>query len=161
MSSLDRCPACRCWPGCRRLPLSGAGPVLLGVPVLAGICAGVLLARRRPGGWGARLSAAALAGPVAGALVQAACVASAGGLGSDRLALLGPHGWKVGLFATIVLTAGALIGAAAVQTLSGPAGTGSSVDKRGAQERGHPADARALPRDLVPGDPGDRRPSSR
>ena len=76
--------------GLPTVALSGAGPVLLGVPVLAGICAGVLLARRRPGGWGARLSAAALAGPVAGALVQAACVASAGGLGSDRLALAGP-----------------------------------------------------------------------
>jgi len=133
--------------GLPTVPLSGVGPVLLGVPVVAGICAGVLLARRRPGGWAAHLSAAALAGPVAGALIQVASFAAAGGLGSDRLALMGPHGWRVGLFATIVLTAGALIGAAAVRTLSG-----STVDTS-AQGRGHPADARA-PRDPLPGSPG-------
>jgi hypothetical protein len=147
--------------GLPTVPLSGVGPVLLGVPVVAGICAGVLLARRRPGGWAAHLSTAALAGPVAGGLIQAAGFAAAGGLGSGRLAVMGPHGWRVGLFATIVLTAGALIGVAAVRTLSGSPGASTvdtvdrgSVDRSpGAQGRGHPADARAL-RDPLPGNPG-------
>src|SRR6185312_1084146 len=96
----------------------------------------------------------AFAGPVAGALIQVASFAAAGGLGSDRLVLMGPHGWRVGLFATIVLTAGTLIGAAAVRTLSGASPGVSTVDRSsGTQGRGHPADARA-PRDLLPGSPG-------
>jgi hypothetical protein len=111
-------------------PLSGAGPALLGLPVVAGICAGVLLARRRPTTWGRGLLTAALAGPVAAVLLQVAAYASAGGLGSGHLGQLGPHGFAVGLFAAIVLTAGALIGAAGSLAV-------------GTQGRGHPADARA------------------
>jgi hypothetical protein len=146
--------------GLPTVPLSGAGPGLLGLPVVAGICAGVLLARRRPAGWGARLSTAALAGPVAGVLVQAAAFVSAGGLGSGHLAEMGPTGLKVGVFATIVLTAGSLIGAAAVQVLSAapssprasrPAGSLPRGSAANVQGRGHSADARAVTRDPYAG----------
>jgi hypothetical protein len=111
---------------------------------------------------------------VAGALIQVASFTAAGGLGSDRLASMGPHGWRVGLFATIVLTAGGLIGAAAVRTLSGSTvdrgrgvstvdrrrradavdrGRGADATDRNTQGRGHPADTHAL-RDPLPGSPG-------
>ena len=47
------------------VPLSGLGPALLGVPVVAGICAGALLARRRVGGWGPTLPRPPSPGPSA------------------------------------------------------------------------------------------------
>jgi hypothetical protein len=141
--------------GLPSVPLSGIGPVLLGVPVLAGICAGVLLARRRSpamarrgagGRWGPLVLTAALSGPVAGLLLQAFAFASAGGIGSGRLSVLGPTGWRVLLFATLVLTVGSVIGAAGSQATGG-------------QGRGHPVDTRARSRDPLPGD-ADSRASS-
>jgi hypothetical protein len=94
-------------------PLTGPGPLLLGAPLLAGVAAGVLLARyRQRRGWPGLLGAAVLAGPVAGAAVQGACLASAGSLGSGRLAEIGPSDWRIALLATVVVSLGALIGAA-------------------------------------------------
>lgn len=93
-------------------PLTGAGPTLLGVPLLAGVAAGWLLARRRSGRpWSAVLGAAALAGPVGGVMVYGACVAASGSLGSGRLAAIGTSDWRVGVFAAFVVGLGALIGA--------------------------------------------------
>jgi Family of unknown function (DUF6350) len=102
-------------------PLSGIGPALLGVPLVAGLAAGILLARRSPlaeRGWGVLLGAAALAGPVAGVVLQLAAFASSGALGSGRLSQLGPVDWRVGLFATGVVTVGTVFGAATARTLS-------------------------------------------
>jgi hypothetical protein len=104
-------------------PLTGAGPALLGVPLLAGLAAGWLLSRRRAGGWFPVLGSAALAGPVAGAVVQLCAWASAGGLGSGRLSVVGPVDWRIGLFAAGVSAAGCVVGAAAARTLSRPAST--------------------------------------
>jgi hypothetical protein len=135
--------------GLPSVPLSGLGPALLGVPVVAGICAGVLLARRTVGGWGPTLATAALAGPVAGMALQVAGFVSAGGLGTGHLARLGPHGLSIGLFATIVLTAGSAIGAAGTLVTT-------------TQERGHPADARAPSRNPMtdpPASPASNRSS--
>ncbi len=102
-------------------PLSGIGPALLGVPLIAGLAAGILLARRSPlseRSWGGLLGAAALAGPVAGIVLQLAAVASGGALGSGRLSQLGPVDWRVGLFATGVIAVGTVFGAATARTLS-------------------------------------------
>jgi hypothetical protein len=94
-------------------PLTGLGPLLLGAPLLAGVAAGVLLARyRQRRGWARLLGAAVLSGPVAGAAVLAACRVSAGSLGSGRLAEIGPSDWRIGLLASVVVSLGGLIGAA-------------------------------------------------
>jgi hypothetical protein len=105
-------------------PLSGIGPALLGVPLVAGIAAGILLAWRSPlseRGWGGLLSSAVLAGPVAGLVLHLAATASSGSLGSGRLSQLGPVDWRIGLFATGVITVGTVFGAATARTLSRPA----------------------------------------
>ncbi len=105
-------------------PVGGLGAALLAVPVVAGMLAGWLLARRllRRGEreWGGVLGAAALAGPVAGALLGAAAVASSGALGGGRLATMGPVAWQVAAVATVVVALGAVVGAAATRALAGP-----------------------------------------
>jgi hypothetical protein len=105
-------------------PVGGRGALLLAVPVIAGMGAGWLLARRmlRRGGqaWRSVLGAAALAGPVAGVLLGAAAYASSGPLGDGRLAALGPAAWLVALVATAVVTLGTVVGAAATRALAGP-----------------------------------------
>ena len=98
--------------------VSGPGSVLLGIPLVAAMAAGVLLARRRPAvGWAGLLGGAALAGPVAGLLLGGAAVASAGALGPDRLGEIGPSGWSVGLWGALVVAVGATIGALAARAL--------------------------------------------
>jgi hypothetical protein len=102
-------------------PLSGIGPALLGVPLVAGLAAGILLARRSPiteRGWGGLLGAAALAGLVAGLGLQLLAFASAGALGSGRLSQLGTTDWRIGLFAGGVIAAGAVFGAAAARVVA-------------------------------------------
>ncbi|MEH1100979.1 cell division protein PerM, partial [Micromonospora sp. CPCC 205561] len=84
--SVGALPAVPLLAGLPRGPVDGIGVGLLAIPVLAGMAAGWLLARRllraaaedraRPG-WGALLGAAALAGPVAGLVLGAAAAASA------------------------------------------------------------------------------------
>jgi len=93
-------------------PLSGLAPALLGAPLLAGIAAGVLLGRR-PGAdrrWSRRIATAGLSALVAGVVVQLAVWASAGALGSGRLAAIGPHGLTTGLYAVAVTGVGLLLG---------------------------------------------------
>jgi hypothetical protein len=99
-------------------PLTGLGPVLLGLPLLAGLAAGFLLARRRPGGWGGLLGAAALAGPLAGVLLGLLAVAARGGIGSGRLAVMGPYDWRVAVFAAGVTAVGTIAGAVAARTVT-------------------------------------------
>jgi len=101
-------------------PLTGVGPALLGVPLLAGLLAGWLLARRARGGWLPLLGAAALSAVVAGGLVHLAVLASRGGLGSGRLATIGPVDWRIGLFAAGVTCVGTMVGAAAARTVTRP-----------------------------------------
>jgi hypothetical protein len=108
-------------------PLTGVGPALLGVPLLAGLAAGLLLGRVRVpdgspdkpagGGWGALIGSAVLAGPVAGILVHLATVVSRGGLGSGRLAQLGAHDVRVALLAAVVIAVGTVAGAMARRTV--------------------------------------------
>jgi hypothetical protein len=97
--------------------LTGVGPVLLGVPFVAGLVAGALLARR-PLDTARLVGSAGLSGPVAGVLVYLAMVASRGGLGSGRLAALGPTDSRVAFLAGGVIAAGAVIGALSRRSLS-------------------------------------------
>ena len=117
-------------------------PALLAAPTLAAMAAGWLVARRsrpavpalsavrraglarpaeHPAGspWARLVGTAALAGPMAGLLVYLAGIASAGGLGSGRLAEMGPTGWTAGVVATLVVGAGVLLGACAARALRG------------------------------------------
>ncbi|TWH66495.1 DUF6350 family protein [Micromonospora olivasterospora] len=108
-------------------PVEGLGAGLLAVPVLAGMAAGWLLARRllrlaaddrAQVSWPAVLGPAALAGPVAGLLLGALAAASGGSLGGGRLAEIGPVPWQVAGVATAVIAVGALLGAAATRALA-------------------------------------------
>ncbi|PZF92865.1 cell division protein PerM [Micromonospora deserti] len=128
--SVGALPAVPLLAGLPRGPVDGLGAGLLAVPVLAGMAAGWLLARRlvrlaadgrEPMRWAPLLGPAALAGPVAGLLLGVAAAASAGPLGGGRLAEVGPVAWQVAAVATAVIGAGALLGAAATRALSRPA----------------------------------------
>lgn len=143
--SLGALPAVPLFAGLPNGPVDGLGAALLAVPVVAGMVAGWLLARRvlrdalpdrsdartrvadarrRPdtaeqaARWAPLLTAAALGGPVAGALLTFAALVSGGSLGGGRMAQIGPVGWQVGLAATLVVLIGALLGAAAKRAVS-------------------------------------------
>ncbi|MEH1169115.1 DUF6350 family protein [Micromonospora sp. CPCC 205539] len=125
--SVGALPAVPLLAGLPRGPVDGLGALLLAVPVLAGMIAGWLLARRvarqagperAPQRWVELLAPAALAGPVAGVLVGVAAAASGGPLGAGRLAQVGPVAWQVGAVAAGVIAVGALIGAAATRVLT-------------------------------------------
>jgi hypothetical protein len=97
--------------------------LLLGVPLVAGMAAGWLLARRqiRAGddtGWPRLLVPAALAGPVAGAALALAALASAGSLGGGRLVTVGAAGWPLAGMSAAVVGAGALVAAASTRILA-------------------------------------------
>ncbi|WP_327034011.1 DUF6350 family protein [Micromonospora ureilytica] len=125
--SVGALPAVPLLAGLPRGPVDGFGALLLAVPVLAGMVAGWLLARRvaRLAGperaaqrWAELLAPAVLAGPVAGVVLGAAAAVSGGPLGAGRLAQVGPVGWQVGAVAAGVIAAGALLGAAATRALT-------------------------------------------
>jgi hypothetical protein len=105
--------------------VAGLAPLLLGLPLAGGMAAGWLLVRRRSRsdagvpGWAPLLAAAALSGPVAGALLGAAGWASGGPVGSGRLAVTGPVGWQVAAVAAVVVALGALIATAGARVLTG------------------------------------------
>jgi hypothetical protein len=107
-------------------PLEGPAALALGGPVLAGIVAGWLLARRaraagpprHPVRWRGVLGGALLAGPVAGVLLGLAAVASGGPLGAGRLAEVGPVGWQVAAVSSGVVALGAVTGAGATWVLA-------------------------------------------
>ncbi|GIG89546.1 cell division protein PerM [Plantactinospora endophytica] len=126
--SIGALPAVPLLAGLPQGPLGGIGGAVLAVPVLAGMAAGWLLARRRmrsavernaaPPGWAVLLGAAAVGGPVAGALLGAAAFLSGGPLGGGRLAEVGPDYWQVTAGATVVVMVGTLIGAAAARAVA-------------------------------------------
>ncbi|GHJ05888.1 hypothetical protein TPA0907_63380 [Micromonospora humidisoli] len=142
-------------------PVDGLGAALLAVPVLAGMTAGWLLARRllrpdadewTPPAWPALLGPAALAGPVVGLVVGLAAAASGGPLGGGRLAVIGPVPWQVAAVATAVVTVGALLGAAAAKVLDRPSSARPAARPRPpagrprrAPERSDPAGERHRP----------------
>ncbi|MFU8851647.1 DUF6350 family protein [Micromonospora sp. SL1-18] len=159
--SVGALPAVPLLAGLPRGPMDGLGAGLLAVPVLAGMAAGWLLARRLARsaaggraaaptrrsdraeaasavGWPALLVPAALAGPVAGVLLGVAAAISGGPLGGGRLAEIGPVWWQVAGVATAVVAVSALLGAAATRLLTRPVGTGGRGRTRAEQARGAP-----------------------
>jgi hypothetical protein len=131
-------------------PVSGWAGLLLAVPLAAGMTAGWLLVRRRlraagaggqtgvPAGrvgadevagrpvrWSSLLSAAALAGPVAGLALAFAAWASAGPLGGGHLAEVGPRAWPLAGVAAGLVAVGAVVAAAATKILIGVRGKGA------------------------------------
>jgi hypothetical protein len=105
-------------------PMGGIGVLLLAVPVLAGLCAGVMLTnrlRRDPEqaepGWALVLGSALLAGPAGGLLLGLLAWFSNGSLGDGRLARIGPDPLLVGAVATGVIALSAVLGAAVGRTL--------------------------------------------
>ncbi|MFU8871877.1 DUF6350 family protein [Micromonospora sp. SL4-19] len=145
--SVGALPAVPLLAGLPRGPVDGLGAGLLAVPVLVGMAAGWLLARRllriaaeerARVGWPALLVPAAFAGPVAGALLGVAAVISGGPLGGGRLAEIGPVWWQVAGVATAVVAAGALLGAAATRSLTGRATTDGRGRTRAETARGAP-----------------------
>jgi len=125
--SVGALPAVPLLAGLPRGPMDGLGAGLLAMPVLAGMTAGWLLARRlirlaaderTPLAWGPLLGPAAVAGPVAGVLLGILAAASAGPLGGGRLAQMGPVAWQVAVVTTAVVAAGALLGASLTRTFT-------------------------------------------
>jgi hypothetical protein len=116
------------------VPILGAVPVapasgmlasaLLGAPLAAAMVAGWLLGRGsgRSSRWGTVLLAAALAGPVAGIALQGLCAYASGAAGSGRLTLVGCTGWRVALFAAVVVTFGSAVAAVAARWLAARVG---------------------------------------
>jgi hypothetical protein len=106
-------------------PLSAWSGLLLAVPLLAGMIAGWLLARRqarasapRDRAWGRLLIPAVLAGPVAGAVLGLAALASRGSVGSGRLMEMGAAAWPLAGIAAAVVGAGVLAAAAATKGMA-------------------------------------------
>jgi hypothetical protein len=100
---------------------SGLGSLLLALPLVAAMAAGVLLARRRRTvGWLRLLTTGLCAGPVAGGLMGLAQAGAGGALGADRLAVLGTVGWSVALWATLLVSSGAVVGAAVTRAVGRP-----------------------------------------
>jgi hypothetical protein len=128
--TLGALPAVPLLAGLPQGPAGGSGVLLLSIPVLTGICAGWLLARRThrgavargraPSGWRPLLVAAATAGPVAAVVLGVAAALSGGSLGGGRLAQIGPVGWQVAAVAAVVLAVGASVGAASHRAVSAP-----------------------------------------
>jgi hypothetical protein len=95
-------------------PANGVAALVLGVPLVAALFAGWLLARQRPAattGWLRLLAAAVFAGPAAGALLALGGAMSGGPLGGGMLDRLGPVWWQVAVFAAATVSVGAGIGA--------------------------------------------------
>ncbi len=111
-------PAVPVLAGLPSAPLTGFGPALLGIPLAAGICAGLLLNRRRRTEWGNLLGAAVVAGPVAGLLLQFFGFAAAGALGAGRLVSMGEVTWWVGLLGAIVVSVGCVVAALTIRAVT-------------------------------------------
>jgi hypothetical protein len=75
--------------------------------------------------WSSLLSAAALAGPVAGLALAFAAWASAGPLGGGHLAEVGPRAWPLAGVAAGLVAVGAVVAAAATKILIGVRGKGA------------------------------------
>jgi hypothetical protein len=108
-------------------PLNAWSGAVLAVPLVAGMIAGWLLARRQRraadgpsvGSWARLLVPAALAGPVAGALLGLAALASRGSVGSGRLTDMGAAAWPLAGIAAAVVGVGVLAGAAVTRGTTG------------------------------------------
>ena len=99
-------------PGAHSALPAGLEPVVLALPYLAGIVAGLLLVRTAPA---LALDVAPLwglaCGAVCGAGLGVLAVASGGPLGSGRLAAVGPSGWQTGAVSALEIGVAAAVSA--------------------------------------------------
>lgn len=84
-------------------------PLLLLLPVAAGVLGALALRRRGPAGLGAECGQVLLGALAVGAVAALACAFAGGALGSARLAQLGPHAWQTGLALAGLVAAGGLL----------------------------------------------------
>jgi hypothetical protein len=102
--------------------ITGVGQILLATPVIAGLVAGVLLARRarteaehgdrrRSVGRGELVGATLLAAPAAAIVLAVIGFAGAGALGGGALANTGQVGWEFAVIGGLGIAIGALVGA--------------------------------------------------
>jgi hypothetical protein len=105
-------------------PLPGPAWLLMALPVLLGLVAGLLLVRRRlrprrtrsgdtvlpEPHWGRLLGSAALAGPVAGVVLGLMTIAAGGRLDGGRAFPVGAVAWQTALAGTVAIGLGALLG---------------------------------------------------
>jgi hypothetical protein len=101
-------------------PSPGWAPLLLALPVLAGVLAGWrICARSRQLAWWQVPLAGLGAGVVAGLLVAALTGVSGGPAGSGRLVTVGPSAWRAGLAAAVEIGVAAAV-VALTRRLAGP-----------------------------------------
>lgn len=98
---------------------SWVGWLVLLVPIGAGVLGGVLLARRLEAGPGQAALEGLLVGLLAGGATAVLAALSAGPLGGQRMAQLGPTWWETGLAVAVEVAVGAAA-AAAVLRRGGP-----------------------------------------
>jgi hypothetical protein len=84
-------------------------PLLLLLPVAAGVLGALALRRRGPAGLGAECGQVLLGALAVGAVAALASAFAGGALGSARLAQLGPHAWQTGLALAGLVAAGGLL----------------------------------------------------
>ena len=118
--SMGRLPAVPLLAGLPSTPATGWAPLLLGLPLAAALIAGWLLARRSlrndaARGWLPLLGAAALAGPVAGAVLGLVSLAASGSVGGGGLEQVGPHAGAVAFVAMLMVTIGTVLATAATK----------------------------------------------
>lgn len=103
------------------VPTDGGGLRLavLGIPVLAGLVSGAVLARRLGDDVAWRmLASCGIAGLVAGAACGTLAVATGGPLGAGRLASVGPSAWRLIVVITVTVGVGAVIAACLTRWLA-------------------------------------------
>lgn len=96
-------------------PFGGWVVVLMLIPLLAGVAAGLVVHSRTEAdrrGWGRVLADGAAAGAAAGLAVGALIATSQGGLGPGLMQTAGPSAWQCLLVAVPLLAAGGAIGSA-------------------------------------------------
>jgi hypothetical protein len=101
-------------------PSPGWAPLLLGLPILAGVLAGWrICGRSRQLAWWQLPLAGLGTGVLAGLLVAALTGVSGGPAGSGRLATVGPSAWRAGLAAAVEIGVAAAV-VALTRRLAGP-----------------------------------------
>ncbi len=110
---LDNVPAFPLLAAVPTTPANTAAQLLLALPVLAGLAAGIWFSRRHGCAPVRGMLLGALAvGALSGAVLGGAAALAHGSLGAGALSELGPQAWQVAVFSAVSIGAGSLSGAA-------------------------------------------------
>jgi Family of unknown function (DUF6350) len=124
--TLGQVPELPVFAGLPERAVTGFGQALLATPVLAGLVAGVLLARRSARGGrpdpGSLAIAAGVAAVAAAAALDIVGRLAAGSLGSGALANTGEVGWEYALIGGLGIGLGVMVGAQITARFRGPDG---------------------------------------